>query len=936
MTFNTPLKLFLLVTLSVTFVSCDSNADAISSDETVERDDGATWVQDKNDCKFLSQSLVEVDTNKTFWEGECNEGYTSGSGKLTVTLKGEKINQKVCSGTMQSGMLQDKIECNWSNGTSFSGVMKDNKRNGQGTMNWNNAKYIGEWKDNRAHGQGTYEWLKHSMLCSKTNTFYCNKTFVGNFTNGNFAKGIFTKLDGTKSELNKDYAMTLSELIEAGKGSWVKDQNGCSVWNTNGLAVVKTTWHGGCVDGYISGKGSFKMTWSGLIHDKTSNDSIKCIANVKKGKLNGYSECEWENGQIYKGTFKDSHLVAGDYIIKGEKNKTQTIRWYEEKNGCLVWNAAPAPNEQVSWDGECLNGYAKGKGTLTYLTKNQDQRYVGEMSHGRRNGKGVFTYVKHTKSCKDDAGLFFCINEFSGNHKNGVDGNGVYTLSNGATIKKRNVNHNALLHWTKDQNGCLVFNPSAVEKLNWSGDCDDGFASGDGKLSILWKSKESASKEEKEKNTLNCTGTLKRGKLHGYNDCEWGNGNQYIGNWKDDVQSGQGEKTWSDAVYTGSWENDKRNGQGELVSNNGNTYTGDWKDDKKHGEGEFVLKNGNSYSGNWEDGNKHGQGIYTWKKHDKRCTDLDTFSCYRKFEGKFINDIFGKGVFTLKNGNTIEQLKDIAVSIDDLIDAGKGGWAKTKKGCKIWSGSTSPVIQSSWTGQCVNGFVSGNGSLKIVWKKNEKEKINPSVDCKGRFNNGKLNGYAECKWSNGASYVGTYKNVKPVTGKYTYADGKTKEVKWFEEENGCLVRNLAPQLDEKVTWNGECFNGYAYGKGNLTYVSSTIEQSYIGNLQKGKKHDVRATYQWHKHDKPCDEKKSVSSCYKTFEGKFVDGGFDKGVFTLISGKQIEGKDRFGQLNEMFTKSFEAQLQMIQFEHSMNLMNQAYDDMNHTLGIYYYD
>ncbi len=183
--------------------------------------------------------------------------------------------------------------------------------------------------------------------------------------------------------------------------------------------------------------------------------------------------------------------------------------------------------------------------------------------------------------------------------------------------------------------------------------------------------------------------------------------------------------------------NGRRNGKGELASNNGDAYTGEWENDKKHGEGELVLSNGNSYSGHWEGGDKHGKGTYTWKKHDKPCTGLDTFSCYQKFEGEFIYDRFGKGVFTLKNGKKIEQLKDIALGLDDLMDAGKGGWAKTKKECKVWSGSAALVVQSSWTGQCVDGLVSGNGSLKMVWKKNKGEKTNPSVDCSGRFNKGK-------------------------------------------------------------------------------------------------------------------------------------------------------------------------------------------------------
>ena len=39
---------------------------------------------------------------------------------------------------------------------NYIGEWKDNQKNGQGTMTYQNGnKYVGEWKDNQMNGQGT-------------------------------------------------------------------------------------------------------------------------------------------------------------------------------------------------------------------------------------------------------------------------------------------------------------------------------------------------------------------------------------------------------------------------------------------------------------------------------------------------------------------------------------------------------------------------------------------------------------------------------------------------------------------------------------------------------------------------------------------------------------------------------------------------------------
>jgi hypothetical protein len=55
------------------------------------------------------------------------------------------------------------------------------------------------------------------------------------------------------------------------------------------------------------------------------------------------------------------------------------------------------------------------------------------------------------------------------------------------------------------------------------------------------------------------------------------------------------------------------NGQGTYNYRlNGDQYIGEFKDDKRHGQGTYTWAEGSQYIGEWKDNKKHGQGTYTW------------------------------------------------------------------------------------------------------------------------------------------------------------------------------------------------------------------------------------------------------------------------------------------------------------------------------------
>jgi len=638
---------------------------------------------------------------------------------------------------------------------------------------------------------------------------------------------------------------------------WAEDQTGCQVWNGSTKSVEKVEWSGKCVDGYASGKGTINMFWKVEDITQKNNPKVECSGNLKKGKLNGYNECKWANGKSYKGTFKEDYVVKGEYTYKdGHKEK---VKWFEENNGCLVWNPFPQPDEQATWNGECYNGYAKGEGTLKFISKDIEQTYIGEMSKGKYDGKGSYHWVKHNKSCETADNINYCLKEFSGVFKKGSFEKGVYTLLNGTKIEKKNVQDQ--LSWARDQNKCLVWNEGnlPLEKTTWTGECVDGYASGKGTITML------RTKVEKDNRSsqIECVGQLQQGKLAGYNDCKWSKGNFYSGLLKGNMFHGKGTYTWAD----------------------GSVYKGLWAEDMRYGQGELIWGNGESYSGTWKNNQPHGKGTYKWAQHKEPCTEINRFYCYKTFIGNFIKGSFEKGTFTRFDGKKVKQTLAIRLSQKDLIEQAKGNWVKSPKGCKLWNASDMLVKKTTWTGKCDDGYASGQGSLTMVWKSDKEDQ---SIACTGTLKKGKLDGQNECKWGNGISYKGTFKDEHFLAGEYTYPSGSTSKEKWFEEKNGCLVWNPAPQTGEQVSWDGACFLGYAKGQGTLKFTSKAMDQKFVGEMHKGKKNG-KGTFYWLKHDKPCDEKKSIHSCYKNFEGEFYKGDFDKGTFTLLSGRKIANK-----------------------------------------------
>ncbi|XP_060765635.1 MORN repeat-containing protein 3 [Neoarius graeffei] len=85
----------------------------------------------------------------------------------------------------------------------------------------------------------------------------------------------------------------------------------------------------------------------------------------------------------------------------------------------------------------------------------------------------------------------------------------------------------------------------------------------------------------------------------------------YSGTWRNDKKEGFGTRFYSlSARYEGEWVENERSGWGRMNYENGDVYEGEWLKDKPHGQGVLWLVNETRYEGSWKDGKKHGYGRF--------------------------------------------------------------------------------------------------------------------------------------------------------------------------------------------------------------------------------------------------------------------------------------------------------------------------------------
>ncbi len=153
---------------------------------------------------------------------------------------------------------------------------------------------------------------------------------------------------------------------------------------------------------------------------------------------------------------------------------------------------------------------------------------------------------------------------------------------------------------------CVVWNesPRPRETMTWTGTCENGKASGEGRLETDYITLGKTEGDSYE-------GAIKAGHLHGKGIYTWFDGTTLEATFVDGLASGSGVYSSGDGVrYEGEFENDRFDGKGVLTFANGNRYTGHFEDGDFSGHGYFRWVDGNSYEGEYSKGEPHGFGVY--------------------------------------------------------------------------------------------------------------------------------------------------------------------------------------------------------------------------------------------------------------------------------------------------------------------------------------
>jgi hypothetical protein len=152
---------------------------------------------------------------------------------------------------------------------------------------------------------------------------------------------------------------------------------------------------------------------------------------------------------------------------------------------------------------------------------------------------------------------------------------------------------------------CLILNPWPVanESVQWSGNCNNGYAEGSGIL--RWRVKDQAGSRYE--------GSLLRGRKHGQGIMQARDGTLYRGNFVNgnlhgNVRIERVDEFAVDAVFE----------HGSIIApvsagfTSGNKYTGDWGEGGPDGHGTMTYATGGSYTGEWREGQMHGNGTVTY------------------------------------------------------------------------------------------------------------------------------------------------------------------------------------------------------------------------------------------------------------------------------------------------------------------------------------
>ncbi len=273
----------------------------------------------------------------------------------------------------------------------------------------------------------------------------------------------------------------------------------------------------------------------------------------------------------------------------------------------------------------------------------------------------------------------------------------------------------------------------------------------------------------------------------GYGTFIYPSGAKYIGEFKEGRVEGKGILYFSNGnEYIGNWKNNYRQGKGRFLFIEGHQYLGQFKKNKFEGEGTMWYANGDRYEGFWHNNRPNGFGIYFFKAGDH----YEGYFRSGKFEGKgtmFYNDGTkfsgtwkdskknGTGRLFLLSGEVIRGEWAFGNHLEDAENTPPPEVSSTRETAPIPEDMASSLRNCNLV-FCADGvgtFMYSDGSRYI-----------------GDFKDGHPQGQAAVFYTNGDRYEGAWEGHAPHgEGILYFANGRVLGANWV---HGKAISQLPP------------------------------------------------------------------------------------------------------------------------------------------------
>ena len=315
-------------------------------------------------------------------------------------------------------------------------------------------------------------------------------------------------------------------------------------------------------------------------------------------------------------------------------------------------------------------------------------------------------------------------------------------------------------------------------------------------------------------------GQVENGQANGFGYLKYNNGGIYVGEWRNNCQSGKGAKNTSEYAALGDFVNGKRQGkfccvEKNVISNGLDKkswwdafYIGDYANDLKNGRGVYAEGNSGNYAylGNFSNDKLNGRGYFSRFPH----ITSGSFE-----EGNFVN---GKMVGKIYSYPRRES-KTISGSTKTIFygNSEDTGWDTFRYyGFGVRCGSlANPTKQIRIGYHNMNGSENFKG-VKIYQDFSERMKV--IVGDWGSSINSKNGYFSEIDYV-GNMDMGNYRNDKPcgkgISFEWRYGDNK------FEYDDGCSEITIYPKSEQLVIRNHVT-------KSVTTYYKNGNEESDVG------------------------------------------------------------------------------------------------------------